>query len=141
MDPRHIARAIALQILFNTWNDASTGEIIEPELLLEELEAESYDTDLSQSIIEGVKPHLDRIDPIIQKLAPAWPIEQIAPVDLIILRMAIWEAFIGKINPAKVVINEAIELAKQFGGANSSSFVNGVLGTLLKNEELQQELL
>ena len=110
-------------------------------MLLGELEVEEYDTHLHEKLIEGIEPHIEKMDEIIAKLAPAWPIEQIAPVDLIVLRIAIWEGFISKLNPAKVVINEAIELAKEFGGANSSSFVNGVLGSLLKQEELQQALV
>lgn len=140
VDPRHAARALALQVFFNKWSQASTGNIIETEMLLDELEVKDFDQHLHQELIEGVEPHIEKIDEIISKLAPAWPIEQIAPVDLIVLRIAIWEGFIAKLNPAKVVINEAIELAKEFGGANSSSFVNGVLGSLLKQEDLQTAL-
>ncbi len=140
LDPRHIARALALQTLSNKWDDASNGNILEVEVLLEELEVEEYDHQLFTSLVEGTENIISEIDPVIEKLAPAWPIEQIAPVDVVVLRMAIWEGFIAKLNPTKVVINEAIELAKEFGGANSSSFVNGVLGSLLKDEELQQKL-
>jgi N utilization substance protein B len=140
VDPRHVARALALQTLFNRWSDSSRGEVMTSADLLESLEVEEYDHEIFQAIIDGVHPHLTTIDSVISKLAPAWPIEQIAPVDLIVLRIAIWEGFIAKLNPAKVIINEGIELAKEFGGTNSSSFVNGVLGSLLKNEELQLQL-
>lgn len=141
-DPRHVARAVALQILFHRWNaSGSTGGQPQPEDLMEALEAEKIEETLLGQLTTGIDQSLPTIDAAITKLAPAWPIEQIAPVDLVILRIAIWEGFIQKLNPSKVVINEAIELAKEFGGANSSSFVNGVLGSLLKNEELQQSLI
>jgi N utilization substance protein B len=140
LDPRHVSRALALQTLFNRWSDSSTGEIMQAPDLLEALEVSDYDHELFQAVVDGIEPHLTKIDSVISKLAPSWPIQQIAPVDLVTLRIAIWEGFIGKLNPAKVVINEAIELGKEFGGINSSSFVNGVLGSLLKNEELQRVL-
>lgn len=128
LDPRHVARAIALQQLFNhLFPETNTFAAND---LLEVLEVEKYDTELCTQIVEGVKTSQTEIDPIITQFAPSWPIDQIAPIDLIILRMGIWEGFISKITPAKVVINECIELAKEFGGENSSSFVNGVLGNL-----------
>lgn len=138
-DPRHVARAIALQDLF-TILIARRQLTIDKEVLLEELEVTDFDTDLYREIVTGVQSYVAAIDPVIEVLAPAWPIAQIAPVDLVLLRMGIWEGFIGKITPVKVVINEMIELAKQFGGSNSSKFVNGVLGSLLKNIELQEKL-
>jgi N utilization substance protein B len=138
LDPRHVSRALALQTLFTRWSDSSTGESMQAADLLDALEVSEYDPELFQAIIDSIEAHLEKIDSVISKLAPSWPIAQIAPVDLVILRIAIWEGFIGRLNPAKVVINEAIELGKEFGGINSSSFVNGVLGSLLKDEELQK---
>lgn len=138
LDPRHVARAIALQILFAKLHaDQSSPEISE---LLEELEAKSYEANLTNDIVEGVVNLYPEIDKIVQKLAPAWPINQIAPVDLAIIRMGVWEGFIAKKNPIKVVINEVVELGKQFGGETSGSFINGVLGALAKSEELQLEV-
>lgn len=128
LDPRHVARAIALQQLFNhLFPDTNAFEDND---LLEVLEVEDYDRDLCAQIVEGVQTSQEEIDPYITQFAPSWPIDQIAPIDLLILRMGIWEGFISKITPAKVVINECIELAKEFGGENSSSFINGVLGNL-----------
>ena len=132
-DPRHVARALALQELYADL--ISQKPSISREDLLGELEMEDYDGRLLAKIIKGTKNNLEDIDPIIEKNAPAWPIPQIASVDLIILRMSIWEAFIGQITPPKVVINEAIELGKQFGGDNSGSFINGVLGSILEQQQ------
>ena len=75
------------------------------------------------------------LDAIIQRIAPEWPIEQIAPVDCNILRLAAYEILFDEEIPPKVAINEAVELAKAFGSESSSRFVNGVLGTLLANKE------
>lgn len=142
-DPRHVSRAVALQQLFTLqiFSHVVPGVVnYDVADLLSELEVESYDAELAEKIITGVKESSDRIDTSITKLAPTWPISQIAPVDLLILRIAIWEAFVSKETPAKVAINEAIELAKEFGGGNSASFVNGVLGNLVTDENLKQEL-
>lgn len=73
------------------------------------------------------------IDSIIQAAAPEWPTEKIAKIDLAILRLATQELMVEKKEPPKVIIDEAIELAKSFGNDNSAKFVNGVLGTILKS--------
>lgn len=138
VDPRHVSRAIALQQLFSEF--FAQKEPIEIEELLAELEVEEYDINLYKKLRAGVLESYQTIDPVIQKLAPAWPLNQIAPVDLIIIRMGIWEAFVSGTTPDKVVINEMIELAKEFGGETSPSFVNGVLGKLINNPDLQSEL-
>ena len=78
----------------------------------------------------------DMIDAIIVPAAPEWPIEQIALIDLIILRLGIFELLFAKEVPPKVAINEAVELAKAFGGPNSSKFVNGVLGTVYRASDV-----
>ena len=70
-------------------------------------------------------------------LAPEWPIEQIARMDRVILRIGVYELLFEEGVPPKVVINEAVELAKAFGGDNSSKFINGVLGTILRNKEAE----
>lgn len=76
-----------------------------------------------------------RIDKLIKKHAPAWPIAQIAPIDLAILRLAIYELlFKTEKEPYKVVIDEAVEIAKEYGGDSSASFVNGVLGAIVKSK-------
>lgn len=138
LDLRHIARALALQELFTKLE--SPDHTFDRTRLLEVLEVDDYDKELTDKIVEGVTSSLDKIDDVITLLAPTWPINQIAPVDLCILRQGIWEGFLSGTTPAKVVINECIELAKEFGGPNSSSFVNGVLGTLLSNKDLCKQL-
>ncbi len=137
-DPRHTARAIALQQLFTQL--IAEAQPFANEDLLQILETGDYDQPLAEKIVAGVPVSLPEIDPVIETLAPAWPIKQIAPVDLIILRMGIWEAFVARVTPARVVINEAIELAKEFGGPSSSGFINGVLGALLNRDDLQKQL-
>jgi len=84
-----------------------------------------------------IQENFKKIDALIKKKAPAWPIEQIAPVDLAILRMATWELLYKKQKePYKVVIDEAIEIAKEFGADTSAAFINGVLGSIIKKEKL-----
>ena len=80
--------------------------------------------------------HRQKIDKLISKAAPLWPIEKINKVDLAILRLAVYELTIEKTEPLKVIIDEAVELAKEFGNEQSGPFVNGVLGTIVKNETL-----
>jgi len=88
-------------------------------------------------LITGVVQHLKKIDKIIEKGAPQWPISQINIVDRNVLRIGLYELLFGdkKAVPPKVAINEAIELAKGFGGETSGKFVNGVLGTVYKEVE------
>ncbi len=88
---------------------------------------------ISQSAKE-ILSHKDLIDEAIKKSAPEFPIEKINKADLAILRLAVFEFLIEKREPKKVIIDEAIELAKEYGGETSPAFVNGALGNLLKNE-------
>jgi len=92
-------------------------------------------------IVEGVFKNKKKIDEIIKKLAPEWPIEQITIIDRNVLRIGIYELMFSKRSdvPPKVAINEAIELAKTFGGGSSGKFVNGVLGTLYKEIESSEK--
>jgi N utilization substance protein B len=85
-------------------------------------------------VVEGVVTHVGDIDRIITETAPDWPLESITPVDRNILRIGIYELKFGNAPdvPPKVAINEAIELAKTFGGASSGKFVNGILGAIYK---------
>ena len=91
-------------------------------------------------LIEGVLANQDEIDRVIADAAPAWPVDQLPPVDRNILRVAIRELLGDNGTPASAVINEAVELAKGFGGENSAKFVNGVLGSVeRRRSELQAE--
>ena len=131
-DPRHPARILALQELFSKY--FKKGDIVTEEVTVSELveinEMDEYNKDLYEKILNGVSENIEEIDEIIKEHAPQWPIEQMKLVDLQILRMAIFEGFLEKITPPKVAIDEAIEVARDFGGEISSKFVNGVLGAI-----------
>ena len=102
------------------------------------LEEESLAGDLlnfAYKLVNGVLEHKTRLDVVIQEYAPEWPLNQMAVVDRNILRMAIYEFAILKETPIKVAINEAIELAKDYGSDSASRFINGVLGTLASHED------
>lgn len=140
IDPRHISRILALQHLFEESFQKSKLEDSEKTLFTEDglcdvNEIKTYDKKLYKQIIEAVTKSINEIDKIIQKYAPERPIDEISQVDLQILRIAIAEGFIDNFTPRKVAIDEAIELAKEFGGQASSKFVNGVLGTLLSERK------
>ncbi|HUV43026.1 MAG TPA: transcription antitermination factor NusB [Patescibacteria group bacterium] len=118
-DPRHIRRQKAIKNLFR-WSFRSDQKI---------------KNELAKKILVNSK----KINEIIVQSAPDWPIEQINRVDLAILRLAIYELVIVKKEPPKVIIDEAVELAKRYGSEKSSSFVNGVLGTVLKKVEKKEK--
>lgn len=136
-DPRHRARELVLQKLFErefVTKDIRKGygtEFSEDDLK-EISEFEDIDLKLYEKLFKGIQKSFSECDKIIQKFAPEWPLSQISRTDLQILRLAIYEGFISSITPVKVAIDEAIELAKEYGGSSSSKFVNGVLGSLLE---------
>ena len=140
-DPRHLARILALQGLFS--KDFNTGNFPLEGIPVEELasmdEIEEYNQKLYDEILLGVPEQKAHIDKLIAIHAPQWPIEQMKLVDLQILRMAIFEGFVGKITPPKVAIDEAIEVAREFGGETSSKFVNGVLGAIYEEIKPKEE--
>jgi N utilization substance protein B len=138
-DPRHAARKLALSSIF-CWLFSEPSEDETLVLSKELLNDPSQDLDLASYVIAGVKKHKSEIDQIITQCAPDWPLDKISKVDLVILRIAIFEILYGKHKvPEKVAIDEAVELAKEFGNETSSKFVNGVLGTVvsLKKEIIQ----
>ncbi len=115
-DPRHEARVEAMQTLFE--------KSFRPQTKLEK-----------GTIAFEVYKNRQETDKKIKKNAPAWPISQIAPVDLAILRIAVWELVIKKQQePYKAIVDEAVEIAKEFGSDSSPSFINGVLGTIISKE-------
>lgn len=138
-DPRHLARILALQELFSRYflTDSTLTETVPLSELVSIDEIEEYDEALREKIINGVVEHREEIDTLITKYAPQWPIQQMKLVDLQILRIAILEGFTGEITPPKVAIDEAIEIAKEFGGDSSGKFVNGVLGAIY--EEMKKD--
>ena len=139
MSSRHIARSIVLQSLyeidFRKNKEAETAKILEKNIA--EFGEGIDEMDFMQRLQAGVLEHRPKIDKIIEKSAPEWPLEQITIVDRNILRIGIYELLFGdkKEVPPKVAINEAIELAKNYGGESSGRFVNGVLGTIYREME------
>ena len=137
---RHLGRIIALQTLYEQDFRSECGD---KDFKLKEVLARNIaryrktvdDQDFITDLVNGVSKDAAKLDSQLQPLAPEWPIAQIARMDRIVLRMGAYELLKGKDIPPKVVINEAVELAKAFGGDNSSKFVNGVLGTMLKQTE------
>ncbi len=131
---RHLGRILALQTLYEL-DFRSNGLVVHPlkEILARNLKPYKKtvdDVEFVKRLTEGVHGRFAELDGIIAPIAPEWPVDQISRIDKVILRMAIWELQSEKDTPAKVVINEAVELAKAFGSDSSSKFVNGVLGTV-----------
>lgn len=136
MANRHLSRSIVLQSLFE-WdlNNIEKDQVHEAlERNMEEFAPHKSDAPFMGKLLDGVLQKQTELDLVIEKAAPEWPIDRIAPVDRNILRLGLYELLFADRSevPAKVAINEAIELAKQFGGENSSRFVNGVLGAVYK---------
>lgn len=139
MSSRHLSRSIAMQSLYE-WDFAGK----KPEALKEIIERNVKefgpgleDESFVWQLINGVIKYLPQLDKIIAKAAPEWPIEQITIIDRNVLRIGLYELLYAKREevPPKVAINEAIELAKTFGGESSGKFINGVLGTVYKELE------
>jgi len=136
MANRHLSRSIVLQTLFE-WDFAVSKEITPEEMLernIEEFGPGLDDGAFMSLLFLGVVKKKAIIDEIIEKAAPDWPIDKISIVDRNILRIGLYELLFGDRTqvPPKVAINESIELAKSFGGENSSKFINGVLGGVYK---------
>lgn len=136
MANRHLSRSIAMQSLFE-WDFRSMSDVNIDEVIsrnTEEFAPGVSDTTFTKKIVDGVLTKKNDLDSIIEKAAPEWPIAKIAIVDRNVLRVGLYELLFAdkKEVPAKVAINEAIELAKTFGGETSGKFVNGVLGAVYK---------
>jgi len=143
MANRHLARSVVLQSLyewdFNKEKNLDLGKALERNVA--EFGSGIGEIDFMDNLAKGVLEHRFQIDEIIKKSAPEWPIEQITIVDRNVLRIGIYELLFGDRNevPPKVAINEAIELAKSYGGESSGRFVNGVLGTIYRELEKTKE--
>ncbi len=115
-DPRHKKRAEVMKQLFAYSFDQTSAA--------------------NTALISRVLPHMTEIDEVVKQCAPEWPLEQINKIDLAILRLSVYE-LMERNNPYKVVIDEAVELAKEYGSENSPKFVNGVLGSALKHLQIE----
>lgn len=137
---RHLGRIVALQSLYEQdfRRECEDTTFSLSEVLDRNISRYSEmidDKEFIEQLVHGVDEKGPELDDIIRPLAPEWPIEQIARMDRVILRIGAYELLFEKGVPPKVVINEAVELAKAFGGDNSSKFVNGVLGSVLRQKE------
>lgn len=134
MKTRTKARSIALQVLYESdISDHKPGEILSDRFTRLKLD-ESLKVFISQ-MVSGVVEYKLILDEYIADFAPDWPLDQVAYVDRNILRIALWEIAVYQKTPVKVVINEAVELAKLYGSEGSPRFINGVLGGFIDNLE------
>jgi N utilization substance protein B len=115
-DPRHLRRREAVKVLFA---ETFSRQPNNPEL------------------VQKILANQEKIDEMIKSAAPSWPIDKLNKIDLVILRLAIYELKFEN-TPPKVIIDEAVELAKEYGSESSSSFINGVLGTIYKSEDKEE---
>jgi N utilization substance protein B len=133
MKPRTRARALALQVLYEVdMANHPPAEVFKARL--EETPLSPELSEFARQIIFGVLPLTTVLDSSIAQYAPEWPFDQIAAIDRNILRMACWEFAVFHDTPVKVAINEAVELAKQYGSDSAPRFVNGVLGSLADHQ-------
>ncbi len=135
MSNRHLARTIAMQTLF-CWDFNGKKQRDLVDLVTQnfrQFAPKFNDHGFVKSLINGVVKNISEIDKYITRYATEWPLEQITVVDRNILRIGVYELIFDKDIPAKVAINEAIEIAKTFGGESSGKFVNGVLGAIYKD--------
>lgn len=149
---RHLGRIVAMQTLYEA--DFKSGVVAEPdesesipsqaslaEILernLAEFSDSIEDTEFVRDLVDGVTNSQSTIDATIGPAAPEWPVDQIAKIDKVILRIGVYELCFKREVPPKVAINEAVELAKAFGGENSSKFINGVLGTIYRKSDFYE---
>ena len=135
MATRHLIRTVILQSLYE-WDfydkKKDVTEILERNMA--EFAPGVDEPEFGWKIMQGVAEHFNEIDTIIKKAAPEWPLNKIAIIDRNILRIGLYELLFANPDevPPKVAINEAIELAKNYGGPNTARFINGVLGTIYR---------
>lgn len=139
MGSRHLSRSIVMQSLYE-WDfygqkDKDLKKIVERNI--KEFGPGLEEVDFIWNLIKGITSHLSQLNKVIEKAAPEWPIDKITIVDRNVLRIGLYELLYENKEevPPKVAINEAIELAKSFGGESSGKFINGVLGTIYKEME------
>ncbi len=118
-DPRHLRREQAIKSLFALNFKSKTQK--------------------PDKLADKVFPYFKRIDELVSKTAPEWPLDQINKIDLAILRLAIYEMMFVKKEPPKAIIDEAVELGKKYGGESSPKFINGVLGTILRKSSVLEK--
>ncbi|HSQ39638.1 MAG TPA: transcription antitermination factor NusB [Anaerolineales bacterium] len=140
MKSRTRARGLALQVLYEV--DMANHPPVEVyQSRLEEMPLSEELAEFARQIVFGVLPRIPDLDLMIAKYAPEWPLDQVAVIDLNILRLAFWEFAVQRETPLKVAINEAVELAKLYGSDSAPRFINGVLGSLAEHkDEIRQRV-
>lgn len=135
MSNRHLARALTLQSLYE-WDfhqgEPDSNTVLDRNIL--EFAPDLDEKEFAKKLVQGVMEHREEIDATITKFAPDWPLPKITTVDRNVLRIGTYELLYDEAIPSKVAINEAIELAKTFGGESSGKFVNGVLGAVYRDQ-------
>lgn len=142
MANRHLGRTIIMQSLYE-WDFRGKDQAeLERALIknLKEFAPEFDDVAFVENTINGILTHLTPVDALITKYAPQWPIDQITIMDRNVLRIGVYELKFAAEIPARVAINEAIELAKTFGGESSGKFINGVLGAIYRDMTAKGEV-
>lgn len=134
MSNRHLARSIAMQTLYQ-WDFKGKPTAVVPAFAAENIAEFGMGLDeenkqFVQVTLDGVMKNINEIDKKIVDYAPEWPLDQMSTVDRNILRIGVYELYFNQEIPAKVAINEAIEVAKSYGGPSSGKFVNGILGAM-----------
>lgn len=131
---RHQARQCVVQSIFAYEFHGGNPEGLLG-YIIKEFSPDLREEEFAYALLEGVLRHEEEINKVIEEKAPEWPLPKIAPLDRAILRIGIYELLFAEDIPPLVAINEAVELAKEFGGDNSSKFINGVLSTILHEIE------
>lgn len=140
MPSRHLTRRIVLQTLYE-WDFSDQEKDLDTVLNKNIKEFGPTEDDFAKSLLDGVIENIKELNNVITSAAPQWPLEKTTIVDRNVLRMGLFELIYGDKEevPPKVAINEAIELAKEFGGESSGKFVNGVLGTVYKEMKDEED--
>ena len=142
MATRHLVRTVVLQSLYEWDFYRQQHDLVGIfERNMNEFARDVDEPEFGWKIMKGVVEHLSGIDAVIVKAAPEWPLDKIAAVDRNILRIGLYELLYADHDevPPKVAINEAIEMAKGYGGPNAAKFVNGVLGTIYRTMKEQKK--
>jgi transcription antitermination factor NusB len=137
---KHLSRILSISFLYTYYKSQDTNVdlgFFEPNSVLDILEEKKYDTRLYEQLTEGAMEYQDSIDKVIKELAPEWNLVDMNLLNLIILRISIYEAFIGELTPVAIVINEAMELKKELGSEEGAGFINGVLGAIAKDDQMK----
>lgn len=132
---RRRARSLALQVLYEVDSVNHPPLEIIAQRLKHNQNLDDEAADFAMRLVMGTLEYATELDQLIGSCAPEWPVEELAILDRNILRLALWEFAVSTETPLKVAINEAVELAKRFGSDSAPRFINGVLGTLAKQEQ------